>query len=148
MRRLSLFLFSALFSVEAASFELISDAEAIASQSVKAYEALGEEVPTQAPVIEVSQPGLPMDRAVRNPLNIEVSFVPHQGASIDFSSFKAYYGNLKLDITDRLLRHLIKTSNGFKLQNVALPKGSHKIVLAIRDDKAREGRRAISLIVE
>lgn len=148
MRRLSLLVFSTLFSVEAASFELVSDAEVIASQSVKAYEASGEEAPAQAPVIEVSQPSLPMDRAVQNPLSIEVLFVPHQGATINFLTFKAYYGNLKLDITDRLLRHLIKTPNGFKLHNVSLPKGSHKIVLAIRDDKAREGRRAISLIVE
>jgi hypothetical protein len=141
-------LFAFPHSFEAGAFDLVSNAEVIASQSAKAYDATAGEIPSQGPVIEINQSILSLDRPVRNPLSIEVSFRAQHGAAIDFSSFRAYYGNLRLDITDRLLKHLVRTASGFQLNNVSLPKGSHKLILAIKDDKAREGKKSVSLTVE
>ncbi len=88
------------------------------------------------------------DKAIKNPFRMEVIFKPQEGATLDFKSFQALYGSLKLDITDRLLKEAMKTSTGLKLANVTVPSGKHRILLRIKDSQNRLGEKEIQFRVD
>lgn len=100
-----------------------------------------------APQIVVVDPKN-VDQVLRNPFRMELSFQPQQGAKLDFSSFRAYYGSLKLDITDRLLKEATRTGNGLRVADVRVPSGSHKIILRIRDDQNRVAEKELQFKVD
>ena len=66
----------------------------------------------------------------------------------DFNSFKALYGMLKLDITDRLLKEATKTPTGIKLANVDVPSGRHKLLISIKDSQGNFSTKEIIFKVE
>ena len=76
-------------------------------------------------------------------VRMEIDFNTQAGARLDFSSFEAYRGTFKVDITDRLLKAATQTSSGLWLNEVTVPLGSHKIVLRIRDDQRRMGEKKL-----
>jgi hypothetical protein len=100
-----------------------------------------------APLIAVVDPQ-GIDKALKNPFRMEIDFKTQSGARLDFSSFKAYYGAFKIDITERLLKEATRTSSGLRLSNVNVPSGSHKIILRIKDDHSRMGERELYFKVE
>src|SRR5271165_3759606 len=53
------------------------------------------------PVIELRRPDI--SKPIRNPVTIDVQFSAGPGAAIDMQSFRATYGWLGLDITNRIL---------------------------------------------
>jgi len=88
------------------------------------------------------------DKVVRNPFKMEVIFKPQEGAALDFKSFQALYGSLKMDITDRLLKEAVKTPNGLRLANVNVPSGKHRILLRIKDSQNRLAEKEIQFRVD
>ena len=84
---------------------------------------------------------------VLSPLDIELTFRT-DGALIDLSSFSAYYGSFRLDITERILKRAILTQSGLKIKNVQIPKGKHKLLLIISDLRGRSSQREIYLEVD
>ena len=88
------------------------------------------------------------DKVVRNPFKMEVIFKPQEGAALDFKSFQALYGSLKMDITERLLKEAVKTPNGLRLANVSVPSGKHRILLRIKDNQNRVAEKEIQFRVD
>jgi hypothetical protein len=130
------------------AFELVTAAEVSASKAASPMqEAEFAPVDPKGPVIQVVDPQS-LDVPLKNPFKMEVSFKPQQGETLDLTSFKALYGFLKLDITDRLLKEAIKTPTGIKLANVDVPSGRHKLLLSIKDSQGHFSAKEIIFKVE
>ena len=130
------------------AIDLITPEEARRSQQAPpVVEAQASAADPLAPLIAVVDPQV-IDKALKNPFRMEIDFKTQAGARLDFSSFKAYYGAFKVDITDRLLKAATRTSSGLRLNDVNVPSGSHKIVLRIKDDHSRMGERELYFKVE
>ena len=130
------------------AFELVTKAEANASKLASSMqEAEFSQADPRGPAIQVIDPQS-LDVPLKNPFKMEVLFKPQQGATLDFNSFKALYGMLKLDITDRLLKEATKTPTGIKLANVDVPSGRHKLLLSIKDSQGHISAKEIIFKVE
>lgn len=99
-----------------------------------------------APKIEVLRPQR-TDAPLPTPMRIELAFVPAPDAVIVPPSFRAYYGALKLDITDRLLREGGLSAQGLTVERAAMPPGSHRLVLQVADSQGRVGTRDLRFAV-
>ena len=98
------------------------------------------------PAIEIRQPSL-LSQPLGTPLAIELSFLAAD-APIVPDSFRAYYGNLKLNITDRILKKVKVLAGGLRVDDAELPSGQHKILLVIEDEKGRRGERELKFTVK
>jgi hypothetical protein len=135
-------------AMSASAIDLVTPDEARRSQQAPpVVEAQSSAPDSMAPLIAVVDPQA-IDRALKNPFRMEIDFKTQAGARLDYSSFKAYYGAFKIDITDRLLKEATRTASGLRLSNVNVPSGSHKIVLRIKDDQSRMGERELYFKVE
>jgi hypothetical protein len=56
-----------------------------------------------APIIEVEQPD--ETKPIKPPVTIRLRFLPQGNSKIELTSFRATYGWLALDITERILEH-------------------------------------------
>lgn len=99
------------------------------------------------PAIEIVRPVV-KEGKVTSPVAIEVRFKPVAGKSIEPGSFKLYYGAFKIDATDRLLKSAKVTPNGFSIDTVAIPAGSHRLVMKVADDTGAVGIKEIKFTVE
>jgi hypothetical protein len=99
------------------------------------------------PAIEIVRPVV-KEGKVASPVAIEVRFKPVAGKSIDPASFKLYYGAFKLDVTDRLLKTAKVTPNGFSIDKVDIPAGSHRLVMKVADDTGAAGIKEIKFTVD
>jgi hypothetical protein len=79
---------------------------------------------------------------------MEITFVPKNGSIVDFSTFKAFYGAFKIDITDRLMKQATRTEKGLKLDNVSVPSGYHSITLMVKDKDQHTVEKQIKFRVE
>ncbi len=99
------------------------------------------------PLIEVLRPAI-KDGKVSSPVAIEVRFKPASGRAIDTESFKLYYGALKLDVTSRLLKTVKVSQDGFSIDKIDIPSGSHRLVMRVADSNGSTGLREIKFTVE
>ena len=127
--------------------ELVTPEEARSSQLAAMLDAELTAPDPLAPSIQLIDPD-GLDRPLKNPFKMEVLFKPHQGAMLDFSSFKAFYGTFKIDITDRLLKEAVKTSSSIRLANVDVPSGRHKLLISIKDNLGHTAAKEIAFKVE
>jgi hypothetical protein len=97
------------------------------------------------PAIVVEQPDV--GKPLHAPLSFRVRFVPVTGTPIDPSSFRAIYGFLGLDITDRLLRHARLDSQTLTAENVDVPAGIHTVTIMIADLLGRQASRTFQFTV-
>lgn len=135
-------------AVSASAIDLITPDEARRSQQAPPVAEAQSSAPDPlAPLIAVVDPQA-IGKALKNPFRMEIDFKTSDGAHLDFSTFKAYYGAFKIDITDRLLKEATRTASGLRLSNVNVPSGSHKIILRIKDDHSRMGERELYFKVE
>lgn len=135
-------------AVSASAIDLITPDEARRSQQAPPVaEAQSSAPDPMAPLIAVVDPQA-IGKALKNPFRMEIDFKTSDGARLDFSTFKAFYGAFKIDITDRLLKEATRTASGLRLSNVNVPSGSHKIILRIKDDHSRMGERELYFKVE
>jgi len=98
------------------------------------------------PAIEIRQPSL-LSQPLGTPLAIELSFLAAD-APIVPDSFRAYYGNLKLNITDRIIKKVKVLADGLRIDDAEIPSGQHKILLIIEDEKGRRGERELKFTVK
>jgi hypothetical protein len=98
-----------------------------------------------APLIEVDQPD--ETNSVRVPVTIRLRFRPQNGAIIDVTSFRATYGWLAIDITQRILEHAQVNASGLFASNADVPSGHHKVTLQIADNMHRVGSRIFEFTV-
>ncbi len=135
-------------SLQALAIQLVTKEELLKSQKASpVVEANATPMDPLAPQITLVDPDS-AEKAIKNPFKMEVLFRPQDGASVDFKSFQALYGGLKLDITDRLLKEAIKTPTGLRLANVTVPSGKHRILLRIKDSQNRIAEKEIQFKVE
>jgi hypothetical protein len=133
---------------QAEAVQLVTNEEMLKSQkAAPVVEANATPLDPLAPQITLVDPDS-ADKAIKNPFKMEVLFKPQDGASVDFKSFQALYGGLKLDITDRLLKEAVKTPTGLRLVNVTVPSGKHRILLRIKDSQNRLAEKEIQFKVE
>ena len=134
----------------ASAIQLVTKEEMIRSQKappvVEAAAAPADPLAPQITLVDPETNGA--DKIVRNPFKMEVIFKPQEGAALDFKSFQALYGSLKMDITDRLLKEAVKTPNGLRLANVNVPSGKHRILLRIKDSQNRLAEKEIQFRVD
>jgi len=98
------------------------------------------------PAIEIRQPLL-LSQPLGTPLAIELSFLAAD-APIVPDSFRAYYGNLKLNITDRIVKKVKVLAEGLRIEDAEIPSGQHRILLIIEDAKGRRGERELKFTVK
>jgi hypothetical protein len=98
-----------------------------------------------APIIEVDQPD--EARPLRTPLTIRLRFRPQGGAVIDLRSFRATYGWLAIDITQRIVEHAQVNASGLLANNADIPAGHHKVTLQVADNMRRVGMRTFEFTV-
>jgi hypothetical protein len=134
----------------ASAIQLVTKEEMIRSQKVPpVVEAGAAPADPLAPQIMLIDPDANgADKVVRNPFKMEVMFKPQEGAALDFKSFQALYGSLKMDITDRLLKEAVRTPNGLRLANVTVPSGKHRILIRIKDSQNRLAEKEIQFRVD
>ena len=119
-----------------AAFQLITPEEARAGRDDGGpiRRSLGDNTLPRIEIVEPREaPTIP------TPVTIRLRFQPAPDAPLDPSSFRATYGALGLDITDRLLRQARLDATGLLVENAGIPAGSHRVTLRIAD---RAGRRA------
>ena len=98
------------------------------------------------PAIEIRRPQL-LSQPLTAPLGIELSFLAAD-APIVPETFRAYYGNLKLNITDRIIKKVKVLADGLRIDDAEIPSGQHKILLVIEDEKGRRGERELKFTVK
>jgi hypothetical protein len=101
--------------------------------------------PTGAPVITVREPD--QSKPVRSPVTIRIAFRSQEGSRIDVRSFRATYGAIRIDITQRLLDNARLSETGLSAENAQLPSGHHMVTLAIADSMHRVGTLTIRFTV-
>jgi hypothetical protein len=97
------------------------------------------------PVIELLRPDI--SRPIRNPVTIELRFTPGSGPPVDMQTFRATYGWLGINITNRILAHATKTQNGLRAENVDLPLGDHRITLSIANTSGKRASQTFRFTV-
>lgn len=127
--------------------ELVTPDEARSSQLAAMLEAELTAPNPLAPTIQLVDPDV-LDKPLKNPFKMELLFKTQQGALLDFSSFKAFYGTFKIDITDRLLKEAVKTTSSIRLANVNVPSGRHKLLISIKDNLGHTAAKEIAFRVE
>ena len=81
------------------------------------------------PVIQLLRPDI--SKPINNPITIELRFSAGSGTAIDMRTFRATYGWLGINITNRLLAHAKRTPNTLLAENVDLPIGDHRVRISI-----------------
>jgi hypothetical protein len=101
-----------------------------------------------APKIHVLQPSISGKKPLHNPILIELQFSSASDADIDPASFRAYYGFLRIDLTERLLESVRVEKSGLKIENAEVPTGKHRLFLSIADSKERTTETELRFVVE
>lgn len=97
------------------------------------------------PVIDLLRPDL--SKPIRNPVTIELRFSTAPGRTIDMRTFRATYGWLGINITNRLLQHAVTKPNGLLAKNVDLPRGDHRVRVSIADTSGKMASRTFRFSV-
>jgi len=142
---------AALMAPRALAFRLITPQEAAASAESAHLHGLmrgltPQPLPTTLPRIDIVSPKLATD--VHSPVTIQLKFVPAKGAVILPDTFRAYYGWLGIDITDRIREHAKITAAGLTADDAELPSGTHDLTLKIKDSEDHTFERSLSFTVE
>ncbi len=128
---------------------LVLPDEALAFEGEKGFnEAPALRPRAVIPAIELLAPEMPADGKIKSPFPIRVNFRGMSDAAIDPSSFRVFYGALKIDITSRLTGHVAVTADGFTLDQAKIPKGRHRLTLQIQDIKQRMAERELRIEVD
>ncbi len=132
-------------------FELVTAAEA--QQSAKA-EAANPENGMRTRSLPIPKPGQPAIRvvapsvaAVNAPVRIEAAFKPAPGTRIVPSTFRVLYGLMKIDLTDRVLKHAKVTETGVVVDQAKVPEGQHRLILQVADDQGNTAEQELRLRV-
>jgi hypothetical protein len=129
----------------AAAWELVTKEELKRESTSPRPSASPAQSQPGAPTIEVEQPD--PTKPIKPPVTIRVLFKAQAGSTIDPKSFRAKYGWLGLDVTDRITSHAKIDASGLIAENADVPAGSYKITLQIADNLQRIGIRVLDFTV-
>ncbi len=129
----------------ARAFVLVTEADMQAAPLAKGMFSPPAARDPEAPVITVVEPAA--TSGIKAPLTIRLAFSSPAGRAIDPRSFRALYGLLGIDITDRLAKYATVTAGGLIATNAEIPKGSHSITLEIKDSAGKLGKRDFDFTV-
>jgi hypothetical protein len=138
-------------AAQPAHFELLSAREfrdELAARGAPGAQFTLRAADLYAPTITVVKPN---DSApIKPPVDIDVHFAAAQGASVNTSTLKIFYGFLKLDVTQRILQApgVQVSAEGLKANGAELPSGSHKLLIQIADNLGRVGRQPVDFTVQ
>lgn len=110
-----------------------------------------QKFPPEAPAgprIDLLRPLLDAQLRLKSPFPIEVRFLPLPDAAIDPGSFRVLYGNLRLDVSARILDKVKVAASGFSLAEAAIPAGRHRLLLRVVNLKQRSGELDLRFEVE
>jgi hypothetical protein len=134
------------FALAHAQVLLVSEEEMRASNNAPFPEVVAKSPPQpDAPKIELLLPDT--TSPVATPTKISLRFQATAPAEPKPESFKVFYGAFGLDITTRLLGLAKVTKEGIQVDQVSLPKGSHKLSLFIEDSAGRSTRQILAFSV-
>ncbi len=145
-------------SLAADTFDLVSESEATAWNTMQPKESkdfstrdLREDnsAPTchstpdndaDNPQIRILAP--PLGRPLTAPLDLDVQFVPTSSAPIRPDTFRlCYIGLVTMDLTKRITDRVTVSEKGLHVSGAQLPRGRHRLLLLIADERGRLGRR-------
>ena len=98
-----------------------------------------------APVIELLAPDL--SRPVHNPVTIDVRINTQPGTSANMRTLRIRYGRLRIDITNRVLRHATVKPNRVTATDVEIPRGRHRLIVSVADTAGRTGSRTFMVSI-
>ena len=124
---------------------LVSEQEASQSRAAPQLSARAARVP-DAPQIDIIAPDI--KGSITSPTVVQLRFKPVSPAVIKPESFKALYGEFRIDITSRLLKVARLDGEGLTVDGAQLPSGSHRIALEIEDSAGRVGTQLLSVTVQ
>ncbi len=99
------------------------------------------------PEISVVSPAA-VSEPLKAPFPIRVTFKAKEGATIKPDSFRALYGFLKVDITDRLASRAKIGPDGISVESADIPAGNHRLMLRVSDDRDRQAETEIRFSVQ
>lgn len=99
------------------------------------------------PEISVVSPAS-VSEPLKAPFPIKVTFKAKEGATIKPDSFRALYGFLKVDITDRLAGRAKVGPEGLTVESADIPAGNHRLMLRVSDDRDRQAETEIRFSVQ
>ena len=85
---------------------------------------------------------------LKAPFPIRLAFKARDGATIKPESFRALYGFLKIDITERLVSRAKIGPGGIEVDKADIPAGNHRLTLRISDDRERQTETEVRFSVE
>lgn len=140
------FLFSVGMTLCSAShaFELISADEAAQNARMPEGYAVRRAAAAEPPRILVERPA---SRDLKNPIDIDIRFIPEAGTQVDPDSLKILYGWMGIDITDRIRPKATITARGIVANGAELPAGSHTLTIEVTDSKRRVGRAELNFSI-
>ena len=145
-------------SMAADTFDLVTESEAAAWNAAQPKEAKDfstrdlredDSSPTchstpdndaDNPQIRILAP--PLGRPLMAPLDLDVQFVPTSSAPIRPDTFRVcYIGLVTIDLTKRMTDRVTVSEKGLHVTGAQLPRGRHRLLLLIADERGRLGRR-------
>jgi hypothetical protein len=142
---LSLVSVAAASRARASSWSLVSPDEVARDRKAPHPPATRGLVPLGVPKIEVDRPNT--EAQLPHPFSVRIRFVPAPDAKIVVSTFKATYGWLNIDITERLLEHAKLSADGLVADDINAPSGEHRVTVSIADTAGRVGSRTFRFTI-
>ncbi len=99
------------------------------------------------PMIKVLAPQ-DTTEALKSPVHIELSFSTTGDAHVIPATFRAFYGFLRMDITNQVKQNATLNEHGLIVENAEVPSGSHRLYVQISDDRGRMAERELRFRVE
>jgi hypothetical protein len=92
------------------------------------------------PQIKITEPTI--ERPLIPPINIDLKFVQAGSAPIRPETFRVcYVGRVTMDITKRITDRAAVSAQGLRVTGAQLPRGHHRLLLLVADERGRLARR-------
>ncbi len=127
------------------AFELITAEEAAQNAQVPEGYTLRQTGPTEPPRVIVNRPS---GQNLKNPVEIDIRFVPEPGTRVNPASLRILYGWMGIDITERIRQKAKITAQGITANGAELPAGHHTLTIQIADSRQRVGQTELSFRIE
>ena len=94
------------------------------------------------PQIKITQPTI--EKPLISPVDIELKFVQAGSAPIRPETFRVcYMGLVRMDITKRITDRAAVSAQGLRVTGAQLPRGHHRLLLLVADERGRLARREV-----
>jgi hypothetical protein len=92
------------------------------------------------PQIKITEPTL--EKPLIAPINIDLKFIQAGSAPIRPETFRVcYIGLVTMDITKRITDRAAVSAQGLRVTGAQLPRGHHRLLLLVADERGRLARR-------